>query len=99
MERRVEPSYVLANLGTMHTVTTTLKVGEGNTESVRQLLRRFPKGHQVRVDVTDLDGKAEANQSTAPDLVEWLMSCPEKGWFEQIGIQGTTADLNNGSFE
>ena len=44
-------------------------------------------------------GKRGIENETKADLVDWLLSCPEKGWFDEAGDVETTADIKPLAFE
>jgi hypothetical protein len=45
----------------------------------------------VHVALTE---ESNSDRGSAPDLVEWLKSCPEKDWFNRPVGDETTDDLN-----
>ncbi len=44
---------VPARLATMSTINATIDIGEDSVDAIVALLSRFPKGHRVRVALTD----------------------------------------------
>ena len=51
-------------------------------------------GHgEYRVRVGESAGASGGNIGSAPDLVDWLLACPEKGWFTPMERGETTDDL------
>lgn len=77
----------------MNTITTTFDMGDDSVGVLANLIRRIPKGHRVRVALTD-----ESEEGTKADLVSWLLACPEKGWFQPME-QDTTDNLSATPFE
>ena len=75
----------------MSTIHTTILVGDDSADVIAGLLSRFPLGQRVRVAVTD---EQDAAVGSKPDLVEWLLACPEKGWFTPMERGETTDDLS-----
>lgn len=80
----------------MSTINATIDIGDDSAGVVAGLLSRFPKGRRVQVAVTDEPG---ARMGSKPDLVDWLLACPEKGWFESMERGETTDDLKPVMFE
>jgi hypothetical protein len=80
----------------MSTINTTIEIGDDSLDAIAKLLSHFSKGQRVRVAVSDEPAPATRTQ---PDLVKWLLSCPEKGWFTPTERGETTADLKPLSFE
>ena len=57
-------------------------------------------GHgEYRVRVEEGAAASSGNIASAPDLVDWLLACPEKGWFTPMERGETTDDLKPLSFE
>ena len=73
------------------TINTTIRVGEDSAGILAGLLNHFPKGQRVHVALTE---ESNSDRGSAPDLVEWLKSCPEKDWFNRPVGDETTDDLN-----
>ena len=44
-------------------------------------------------------GKRGVENETIADLVDWLLSCPEKGWFNEARDVETTSDIKPLAFE
>ena len=80
----------------MSTVNATINIGDESAGVIAGLLSRFPKGRRVRVAVTDEPSQAFGSK---PDLVDWLLACPEKDWFTPIEQAETTDDFKPLSFE
>lgn len=80
----------------MSTFNTTLNVGEDSAGVIASLLSRFPKGRRVHVELTD---EPRETMGSKPDLVDWLLACPEKGWFTPLEGGETTDDLKPTEFE
>ena len=80
----------------MSTINATLDIGNESAGVIAGLLSRFPKGRRVRIAVTD---DVPAIAGSKPDLVDWLLACPEKGWFEPMERGETTDDLQPVPFE
>ena len=74
----------------MSTINATMDIGNETAGVIAGLLSRFPKGQRVRIAVTD---ELPANVGSKPDLVDWLLACPEKGWFEPMDCGETTDSL------
>lgn len=80
----------------MSTINTTICVDENSAGIVAGLLSRFPKGQRVHLAMTDeISPVAGSN----PDLVDWLLSCPEKDWFVAAKESESTDDLQPLTFE
>lgn len=77
----------------MSTVNATIDMGDDSAGVIAGLLQSFPKGRRIRVALTDEPFASE------PDLVDWLLACPEKGWFVPMGRGETTDELKAGMFE
>jgi len=80
----------------MSTINATIDVGEDSAKVIAGMLSHFQKGQRVRIAVTD---EPNAMVGSKPDLVEWLLACPEKGWFEPMDREETTDDLKLTPFE
>ena len=80
----------------MSTIHTTINVDDDSAGIIAGLLSRFDKGQRVRVALTDELAPALGSK---PDLVDWLLACPEKGWFTPAERGETTDDLKTLSFE
>ena len=70
----------------MSTISATIDVDNNSVNVIVELLMQFPMGRRVRVALTD-----EPLAVSEPDLVDWLLACPEKGWFTP-GLPGDTTD-------
>lgn len=77
----------------MSTINATIDMGDDSVGVITDLLQRFPRGRRIRVELTD------EPVGSAPDLVDWLLACPEKGWFVPLGRGETTDELRAGMFE
>ena len=77
----------------MSTINATIEVGDEGAGVIAGLLQRFPKGGRVRVALSD------EPVGSAPDLVDWLLACPEKGWFVPLERGETTDELKPVVFE
>ncbi len=77
----------------MSTIKATIDMGDDSVGVITDLLQRFPRGRRIRVELTD------EPVGSAPDLVDWLSACPEKGWFGPLGRGETTDELRAGMFE
>ena len=77
----------------MSTINATIDMGDDSVGVISGLLQRFPKGRRIRVALTD------EPTGSAPDLVDWLLACPEKDWFAPLGRGETTDELKAGMFE
>ena len=80
----------------MSTINATIDVGDDSAGVIAGLLSRFPRGRRVRVALSDEPSVAVGSK---PDLVDWLLACPEQGWFTPMERGETTDDLKSLSFE
>lgn len=80
----------------MSAINATIDIGDDSVGMIASLLSRFPRGRRVHVALTDEPSPATGSK---PDLVDWLLACPEKGWFTPMERGETTADLKPLSFE
>ena len=80
----------------MSTISATIDVGDNAAEVIAGLLSRFPTGRRVHVALTD---EPNAIGNSEPDLVDWLLACPEQSWFEPLERGETTDDLRTVTFE
>lgn len=80
----------------MSTINTTIHIGDDSAGVIAGLLSRFAKGQRVRVALTDEPTTAVGSK---PDLVDWLLACPEKGWFTPAERGETTDGLKPLLFE
>ena len=87
---------IAGSLGGMSTINATVDIGNESAGVIAGLLSRFPKGRRVRIAVTD---ELPAFVGSKPDLVDWLLACPEKGWFEPMERGETTDDMKSGPLE
>ncbi len=74
----------------MSSINATIDIGDDSAGVIAGLLSRFPKGRRVRVALTDESSPPMASQ---PDLVDWLLACPEKDWFTPMDRGETTDSL------
>ena len=80
----------------MSTINATIYIGDDSARAISGLLSCFPRGRLVRVAVTD---EPTVSVGSKPDLVDWLLACPEKGWYEPMERGETTDDLKSTCFE
>ena len=80
----------------MSTINAAIEIGDESVGVIANLLSRFPRGRRVRVALTDEPSQPIGSK---PDLVDWLLACPEKGWFTPMERGETTDDLKPLSFE
>lgn len=80
----------------MSTINATIEIGDESAGMIAGLLSRFPKGRRVRVALTDETSPVVGSQ---PDLVDWLLACPEQGWFTPLERGETTDKLKPLSLE
>lgn len=80
----------LSCIAAMNSIQTTIRIGEDCASILSGLLSRFVKGQHVRVMLTV---EPTAAVGTQPDLVEWLLACPEKDWFAAQERGETTDEL------
>ena len=80
----------------MSTINVTIDVGDDCVGKIAGILRRFPKGQRVRVVFTD---EPDTHAGSKVDLVDWLLACPDKNWFEPIKPSETTDDINYSPLE
>ena len=78
----------------MSTINATIDVDDQSASVIAGLLKQFPAGRRVHVALTD-----EPRAESKPDLVDWLLACPEKGWFVQAAPGETTDQLQPVVFE
>jgi len=92
-------------------MTTTLSINQAGQielpESVR-LLFGVEAGTTVTAEVTadrieivkkEPAARRGVTSETKGDLVDWLLSCPEKGWLEEARDVQTTSDIKPLAFE
>jgi hypothetical protein len=92
-EQSIDDRHDLGQFPTMSTINATIDMGDDSAGVIAGLLRRFPKGKRIRVALTD------EPTGSAPDLVDWLLACPEKDWFVQPERGETSDELKAGVFE
>ncbi len=84
-----------SNIVAMNTFNTTIDIGEDSVGVLAGLLSRFSKGQRVRVAMTV---EPPSPVGSRPDLVDWLLACPERDWFAAQERGETTDELKPMSF-
>lgn len=80
----------------MSTINSTIQIGEDSASVIAAMVSKFAPGQRVRVSLSD---ELLPLEGTRPDLVDWLLGCPEKDWFTPEGTSETTDDLRPLRFE